>query len=51
MEDKDIVIEEDIIEIEPEAIIEDVAGVDSNGHVTSHHVAYKSFWSDFRKNS
>jgi len=37
LEDNDIVIEEDVIEIEPEAIIEDVAGVDSNGHVLMKH--------------
>jgi len=37
LEDNDVVIEEDIIEIEPEAIMEDVAGVDSNGQVLMKH--------------
>lgn len=35
-----IIVEEDIIEIEPEAIIEDVAGVDSNGQVLMKHHAH-----------
>jgi len=40
LENEPLIEEADIIEIEPEAIIEDVAGVDSNGQVLMKHHAH-----------